>query len=232
MVEYKEEQDIEEDHKRYLLQVAGEVEQMLVSEHHIRERFVQQVRLCEQKYDNYYRWLDTQHKAAKKNPCLLDENAGKPPKKGYIFAGCYWREPDREDLPDITAWFYPISGVMQTSRMPKDEECLMRCYVLLGIVHDNVLQDSQITPVYFMPREKNPTGFRLRANQNLRKWLSVLTLYASQNRYRIAKEIESMLDAALTSVRNDLSNLGPTETDSGQGKFGFHKKTPKEQGES
>lgn len=223
MMEDKEKQCIEEDHKRYLLQVAGHVEQMLVSERRIRERFVQQVRLCEQKYNDYYRWLDTQYKAAKKNPWLLDENAGKSPKKGYIFdsAGCYWRKPDREDLPDITVWFYPLSGVIKTSRMPKDEECLMRSYVLLAVVHDNVLQDSQVAPVYFMPREKNRTGFQSWANQNIWKWMSILTLYAAQNRYKVSKEINIMLNAALTSVLNDPANFEATDTDSQQGRIGF-----------
>lgn len=231
MVEYKEKQDLEEDHKRYLLQVAGEVEQMLVSERRIRERFVQQVRLCEQKYDDYYRWLDTQHKAAKKNPRLLDDEAGSPPKKGYILDNGWWRKPDREDLPDITAWFYPFTTTIKTSRGPNVEEQFMRSCVLLAIVHDSVLQNSQQEPIYFTPKGTNPTSFQSWATQNIWKWLNGVlwrNSYASENIEKAAKEIPIMLDAALTSVRNDLSNLGPTETDSGQGKFGFHPKEPSE----
>jgi hypothetical protein len=41
-----------------------------------------------------------------------------------------------------------------------------------------------------------------------------------------------MITDAAALLKADLTNSESTETDSQEGKFGFHKKTPKEQGES
>jgi hypothetical protein len=219
---YIEPQDQEKAHKKYLLDFSGKVEMMLVSKPSLKRLLKRQCKLCEKKYDEYYHWLEAQHEVAKKNPCLLDENAGNPPKRGYILQNGWWRKPDRKDLPDITSWFYPYTNTPKTSRRPNVEEQLMCSCVLIAIVHDNVLQNSQQEPIYFTPKEVNLTSFQNWTHSILGWMNELMKMYAPENRERVAKEIQIMLDAALVSIQK----LKKSDLASKQKKENEHSKQP------
>lgn len=216
---YLDPQDQEKAHKKYLLDFAGKVEMMLASKPSLKSQLKRQCQLCEKKYNDYYRWLETQHEAAKKNPCLLKKNSDKPPKKGYILNNDWWRKPDREDLPDITAWFYPFPTTIKTSRAPNEEEQFMRSCVYLAIIHDNVLRSSQQEPIYFtLKKEDKLASFQQFAAISIWHCLSELNkIYAEQNRERVAKEIQIMLDAALESIKTSGNKIKDNTRPQGNG---------------
>jgi hypothetical protein len=221
--------NIQYEHEEFLRKIAKKIRDRLVNEPVGRGRFEEQVESCKKKYEDYYDWLTSQHEAAKADPQLLDSHQGNSLKEKYVWEGaaCYWREPDRNDTPDVTTWFFPhwtlhwpdrfgreTSLPFKGERLPNDQERLICYYVLLAIVHDNALAGPLTKPIYFRPyNQSGPYGFQEWANINLWRWLSVLRLYGGNHRHVTAKKIRDMLESALTSVRTDISRLKPAETE-------------------
>jgi len=221
--------NIQYEHEEFLREIAKKIRDTLVNEPVGRGRFEEQVESCKKKYEDYYDWLTSQHEAAKADPQLLDSHQGNSLKEKYVWegAGGYWREPDRNDTPDVTTWFFPhwtlhwpdrfgreTSLPFKGERLPNDQERLMCYYVLLAIVHDNALAGPLTKPIHFRPyNPSGPYGFQEWANINLWNWMSVLKLYGENHRHVTAKQIRDMLESALTSVRTDIARLKPAETE-------------------
>ena len=117
-----------------------------------------------------------------------------------------------------------ISLQPEQTRPPSDEEPLMCCYVRLLIIHDCLsIPPSPYTPIYFNPANSVP-GRYLCVGSTLWGKITYTNLEVGT---KIEKEAKDLANEALAAVISDLQQQAglaeqPAETNSQQGKFGFH----------
>jgi len=208
----------------FLLETSNTVDKF-ISTSSGKTPFESQLQILCKMVENYGQALQKYEKEAKSNPRLKDSDAG-PPHEGWVwysdwdssFVGdkmwnAFWRTPD----PVNPLLWFEQEGLHGTpTRAPNNEEKLMCEYVLLAVIHDEYIQQTDLTGrLIFWDRNYKGTWFqRNKFSQAL--W----NIYYYVKNELVANEKRAKVERALQHVYADLTK-DPTETGHRQSKIGF-----------
>jgi hypothetical protein len=123
-----------------------------------------------------------------------------------------------QSLPNPLHWFPPHTSLHQydpnshLEKQPNEEEKVMICCVLLGIVHDKALTDPQYERIWFGPSYIGDRSFRDTWGNGLWPYLSNLSVYNQAERETYATRIRNMVEHAFDRVNDELAQK-PEETE-------------------
>jgi hypothetical protein len=212
-------QKAQQQHEENLFNFAIEIEK-LVNEPAIMARFKDQRQTFDKMVASYYNWFAKQEQFGSKEKSYQDNGKLVPPQNGLIWEGSggFWREPDREDLPNYLNWFppkanrlWPKPDSLEARKRRKregvrpltDKESLMVDYVTLAIVHDAEFPEH---PIYEAnENESDPLA-------GTYKYFYEIEKNYPKDKDKVRPRVQTRLELAFENVETDLTE-NPTEAE-------------------